>query len=246
LGRDSSGAGGRRGQCFGERGGHSSWDTSGCYRDWKLRAMRKIWPGPGHVAAGARGGGASQVSVCLWGQRRGRGHGEGRGHDRTGAGTWLEATARAWPRRWLGSFSCLPATPGSRVHAPQATPPSRSVPRKSPPPLPLATSTRHGNAADQQFPFMPPATPTATPTATPPATPPAMPPATPSATPSATVAASNFNLFREDYEHTVKYGTSLHGELFWGGVRVPRADGEPHNEPLPCGAIPRHVGGGMA
>ena len=50
-------------------------------------------------------------------------------------------------------------------------------------------------------------------------------------------------LFREDNEHIVKYGTSLHGECFCDGVRIPRHDGAPHVALLPDGAIPRHTGG---
>jgi hypothetical protein len=56
-------------------------------------------------------------------------------------------------------------------------------------------------------------------------------------------SAANCNLMREDYEHFLKYGTSLHGELFCDGVRVPRKDGMPHAAPLPAGPIPRQVGG---
>ena len=56
-------------------------------------------------------------------------------------------------------------------------------------------------------------------------------------------SAANYNLMRKDYEHYLKYGTSLHGELFCDGVRVPRKDGIPHTEPLPTGPIPRSVGG---
>ena len=56
-------------------------------------------------------------------------------------------------------------------------------------------------------------------------------------------SADNYALFREDHEHIVKYGTSLHGECFCDGVRIPRRDGAPHVAPLPDGAIPRHTGG---
>ena len=56
-------------------------------------------------------------------------------------------------------------------------------------------------------------------------------------------SAANYNLMREDYEHYLKYATSLHGELFCDGVRVPRKDGIPHTEPLRTGPIPRSVGG---
>ena len=38
-----------------------------------------------------------------------------------------------------------------------------------------------------------------------------------------------FNNMREDLEHIVKYGTSLHGEVFIGGLRVRRANGKPHS-----------------
>jgi hypothetical protein len=40
-------------------------------------------------------------------------------------------------------------------------------------------------------------------------------------------SADNYALFREDQEHIVKYGTSLHGECFCYGVRIPRHDGAP-------------------
>ena len=43
---------------------------------------------------------------------------------------------------------------------------------------------------------------------------------------------------REDFEHTVKFGT-LHGKVFVGGIRVRRADGNSHSRPLPEGPIPR-------
>ena len=56
-------------------------------------------------------------------------------------------------------------------------------------------------------------------------------------------SADNYALFREDHEHIVKYGTSLHGECFCDGVRIPRHDGAPHVAPLPDGTIPRHTGG---
>ena len=56
-------------------------------------------------------------------------------------------------------------------------------------------------------------------------------------------STANYNLMREDYEHFLKFGTSWHGELFCGGVRVPRKDGIPHAAPLPVGTIPRQVGG---
>ena len=52
-------------------------------------------------------------------------------------------------------------------------------------------------------------------------------------------STANYNLMREDYEHFLKFGTSWHGELFCGGVRVPRKDGIPHAVPLPVGTIPR-------
>ena len=41
----------------------------------------------------------------------------------------------------------------------------------------------------------------------------------------------------------VKYGTSLHGEVFIGGLFVRRADGKPHSEPLPEGVISQRVEG---
>ena len=56
-------------------------------------------------------------------------------------------------------------------------------------------------------------------------------------------STANYYLMREDYEHFLKFGTSWHGELFCGGVRVPRKDGIPHAAPLPVGTIPRQVGG---
>ena len=56
-------------------------------------------------------------------------------------------------------------------------------------------------------------------------------------------SADNYALFREDHKHIVKYGTSLHGECFYDGIRIPRYDGAPHMAPLPDGAIPRHTGG---
>ena len=52
-----------------------------------------------------------------------------------------------------------------------------------------------------------------------------------------------YNKMREDLEHIVKYGTSLHGEVFIGGLRVRRADGKPHSEPLPEGFISQKVEG---
>jgi len=37
------------------------------------------------------------------------------------------------------------------------------------------------------------------------------------------LSATNYNLMRrEDYEHFLKFGTSLHGKLYCDGVRVPR------------------------
>ena len=52
-----------------------------------------------------------------------------------------------------------------------------------------------------------------------------------------------YNNMREDLEHIVKYGTSLHGEVFIGGLRVRRANGKPHSEPLPEGFISQKVEG---
>ena len=51
------------------------------------------------------------------------------------------------------------------------------------------------------------------------------------------------NKMREDLEKIVKYDTSLHGEVFIGGLRVHRADGKPHLEPLPEGFISQKVEG---
>ena len=56
-------------------------------------------------------------------------------------------------------------------------------------------------------------------------------------------SADNYALFREDHEHFVLIGTSLDGECFCDGIRIPRHDGAPHVAPLPDGAIPRHTGG---
>ena len=50
-------------------------------------------------------------------------------------------------------------------------------------------------------------------------------------------STANYNEMREDYEHFLKYGTSWRGELFCGGVRVPRKDGISHAAPLPVGTI---------
>ena len=52
-------------------------------------------------------------------------------------------------------------------------------------------------------------------------------------------SAANYNMAREDLEHVLKFGTSLLGEVFVNGVRLPRADGAPHKEALPSGPIPR-------
>ena len=56
-------------------------------------------------------------------------------------------------------------------------------------------------------------------------------------------SAHMYNNMREDLQHIVKYGTSLHGEVFIGGLRVRRADGKPHSEPLPEGFISQKVEG---
>ena len=44
---------------------------------------------------------------------------------------------------------------------------------------------------------------------------------------------ANYNLMREDYEHFLKFGTSWHGELYCGGVRVPRKDKIPQLRSFP-------------
>jgi hypothetical protein len=56
-------------------------------------------------------------------------------------------------------------------------------------------------------------------------------------------SAEIYGLFSEDYEHMIKFGSSLHGELFCNGVRLLRHGDLPHADPLPQGLIPRHVSG---
>ncbi len=56
-------------------------------------------------------------------------------------------------------------------------------------------------------------------------------------------SAAIYNLFREDQESALKFGTSLHGEVFCNGLRLRRTDGIPHTESIPDGRIPCKVGG---
>ena len=56
-------------------------------------------------------------------------------------------------------------------------------------------------------------------------------------------SAAIYNMAREDLEHAIKFGTSLHGEVFCGKLRLCRHDGAPHKEALPVGRIPTKVGG---
>ena len=59
-------------------------------------------------------------------------------------------------------------------------------------------------------------------------------------------SAANYNMAREDLEHVLKFGTSLWGEMFVNGMRLPRKDGARHKEDFPTGAIPRVDGMGDA
>lgn len=54
--------------------------------------------------------------------------------------------------------------------------------------------------------------------------------------------AEHYNMQREDMEHILKYGTSLHGEWFVGGQRVPQKGGKKHAAELPTGNMPCKVG----
>jgi hypothetical protein len=54
--------------------------------------------------------------------------------------------------------------------------------------------------------------------------------------------AEHYNMQREDYEHILKHGTSLHGEWFENGQRIPRKGGEKHAAELPTGNMPCKVG----
>ena len=56
-------------------------------------------------------------------------------------------------------------------------------------------------------------------------------------------SAAIYNLFREDQESALKFGTSLHGKVFCNGLRLRRTDGIPHTESIPDGRIPCEVGG---
>ena len=56
-------------------------------------------------------------------------------------------------------------------------------------------------------------------------------------------SAAIYNKQREDLECALKFGTSLHGEVFCNGVRLCRQDGAPHREALPSDRIPCKVGG---
>lgn len=51
-------------------------------------------------------------------------------------------------------------------------------------------------------------------------------------------SASIYNEAREDLKSALKFGTSLHGEVFCNGLRLCRQDGAPHKEALPSGRIP--------
>jgi hypothetical protein len=55
-------------------------------------------------------------------------------------------------------------------------------------------------------------------------------------------SAHIFTLMREDFEHLIKFGTTLHGEVFCTGVRLRRADGKSHITPLPHGPLTRKDG----
>jgi hypothetical protein len=48
-----------------------------------------------------------------------------------------------------------------------------------------------------------------------------------------------YNLQRADQNHFLKYGTTLYGEWFLDGKRIPRDDGNRHSEPLPTDSVPQ-------
>lgn len=54
--------------------------------------------------------------------------------------------------------------------------------------------------------------------------------------------AEHYNMQREDMEHYLKYGTTLHGEWFLEGKRLPRKGGLAHRSSLPSGPMPGPVG----
>ena len=55
-------------------------------------------------------------------------------------------------------------------------------------------------------------------------------------------SAHHYNMQRQDVEHFLKFGTTLHGEWFMDGERLPRKDEVAHKEPLPTGNQPNQAG----
>ena len=55
-------------------------------------------------------------------------------------------------------------------------------------------------------------------------------------------SAHHYNMQRQDVEHFLKFGTTLHGEWFMDGERLPSKDEVAHKEPLPTGNQPNQAG----
>ena len=55
-------------------------------------------------------------------------------------------------------------------------------------------------------------------------------------------SAHHYNMQRQDIEHFIKFGTTIHGEWFMNGERLPRVDGKQHKAQLPTGNQPSRSG----